>query len=611
MKEKKNKEERIGFADVKRIFGWYWRLTKQHNKWLIFTMLAYGIAVILSEAYAVLVIKDIIDILSGPTSFSSDLIDKLKLLALVFVLYGILYRLGDLGLRKYQVPARADIARFTFSEVQKHSYAFFSNTFVGSLTSQMKRFEDGFSTLSDGVVFVYWWQTVSFVSIIISLFILSWPLALIFIFCVIFLFAIALPSLKERMRYDELEGEVSSKLSGHFSDMITNILNVKVFSAQSFEKQKFEKSVEERFEIEMQSYRFWNKMTAIQAIAADGVRFILLLAAIWLWSRGEITAGTVVVVITFSQSIFHMVFSFTRNTSNVLKAIASAKEMIDVFEKEPEILDAKNSHELKVTQGEIDFKQVDFSYDEGGEKIFEALSFSVAQGEHIGLVGPSGGGKSTITKLLLRFVEPTAGIITIDGQDISKVRQDDLRNVIAYVPQDPALFHRSLRENIVYGKAQATEEDMIAASKKARAHEFITTLKEGYDTPVGERGIKLSGGQRQRIAIARAILKDVPILIMDEATSALDTISEMKIREAVDKLIENKTAIIIAHRLSTVEKMDRIIVLDKNGVIVQEGTHQALVNEEGLYQTLWAHQTGGFLPVDDNPSEENGENFEA
>lgn len=303
-------------------------------------------------------------------------------------------------------------------------------------------------------------------------------------------------------------------------------------------------------------------------------------------------------------------WSFVRSTSGMLKSVANAKEMVDIFELETEIKDQENPQDLVVTESKVTFMNVEFSYPEG-EKVFQGLNFTVAPGEHVGLVGPSGGGKSTVTKLLLRFVEPTSGTISIDGQDITKVRQDDLRAAIAYVPQDPALFHRSLRENISYAKPEATDAEIIEAAKKSHAHEFIGKLKEGYDTLVGERGVKLSGGQRQRIAIARAILKNAPILVMDEATSALDTISEVAIREAISELIENKTAIIIAHRLSTVEKMDRIIVLGKDGTIEEEGSHGDLINRGGLYSTLWNHQTGGFLPVDEDIEEETEESIGA
>lgn len=236
-----------------------------------------------------------------------------------------------------------------------------------------------------------------------------------------------------------------------------------------------------------------------------------------------------------------------------MKAFADAQEMVDIFEENVEVKDLENAGTLNVTQGEIVFADVNFGYSDG-QSVFQDFNLRISPGEKIGLVGPSGGGKSTITKLLLRFMDPTSGSIRIDGQNIREVKQNDLRSAIAYVPQEPLLFHRTLRENIAYGKLDATEEEIVEAARKAHAHEFIETLEKGYDTLVGERGIKLSGGQRQRIAIARAILKNAPILVLDEATSALDTISELAIREAVDELIQNKTAIIIAHRLSTVEK---------------------------------------------------------
>jgi ATP-binding cassette subfamily B protein len=226
--------------------------------------------------------------------------------------------------------------------------------------------------------------------------------------------------------------------------------------------------------------------------------------------------------------------------------------------------------------------------------LFEKLSLRIQSGEHIGLVGKSGGGKTTITKLLLRFLDIQNGSIKIDGQDIAQVTQESLRRKIAYVPQEPLLFHRSLAENISYGKPGADQKEIEKVARMAHAHEFIKDLAHGYDTLVGERGVKLSGGQRQRIAIARAMLKDAPILVLDEATSALDSESEVLIQDALWKLMEGRTAIVIAHRLSTIQKMDRIIVMD-DGKIVEEGTHKELTAQKGVYASLWDHQTGGFI----------------
>jgi ATP-binding cassette subfamily B protein len=607
MEEKEIKEEKIVWKDVTRIIRWYWKLTKKHSFWFFLSLVTYGIAAITSQVYATVILKRIIDIISsGAAEWSSQLQEQIILLSLVVIVQNILFRIGDLALRKYQVPGRAGIAKYTFAKTQKQSYNFFSNIFVGRTISQAKRFEDGFSTLSDGFIFTFWWQSIVLISMLITLLIISWPLAIIFVVCVCILFIITIPAFKERMQYDAKEGEASSKLTGYFSDAITNIINIKVFSSSLFEKRNFDKVVTERAEVENVSYKIANRLIAVQAAVGEILGMVLIITSIWLWTEGKVTAGTILLVISFSQSLFHIILQFTRSTTRILQALANAKEMVDVFELEPSVKDNNNATKLHVIKGEIEFSRVDFGYTDG-KRVFEKFSLSVRAGEKIGLVGPSGGGKSTVTKLLLRFMDPTDGSISIDDQNITTVTQDSLRNAIAYVPQEPLLFHRTLRENIAYGKLDATEEEIIEAAKKAHADEFIASLEKGYDTMVGERGIKLSGGQRQRIAIARAILKNAPILVLDEATSALDSVSELAIRQAVDELIQNKTAIIIAHRLSTVEKMDRIIVLGKDGKIMEEGSHQELITNNGLYQVLWSHQTGGFLPEDEDTEVKDAE----
>jgi ABC-type multidrug transport system fused ATPase/permease subunit len=256
-------------------------------------------------------------------------------------------------------------------------------------------------------------------------------------------------------------------------------------------------------------------------------------------------------------------------------------------------MDPKNPEKPRIKEGHILFKDVSFEYN-NGQKLLKNFNLEIKPGESIGIVGHSGAGKTTITKLLLRFSDISKGTITIDGQDIKNITQDDLRNTIAYVPQEPILFHRSIKENIAYGKSNATEKEIIEVAQKAHAHEFIEKLKEGYDTRVGERGIKLSGGERQRIAITRAMIKSAPIIMLDEATSSLDSVSESYIHDAFKELMKGKTTLVIAHRLSTIQEMNRIIVLDK-GEIAEQGNHKELLEKKGIYADLWEHQTGGFL----------------
>lgn len=268
--------------------------------------------------------------------------------------------------------------------------------------------------------------------------------------------------------------------------------------------------------------------------------------------------------------------------------------MVEILSTKPTLLDAPTAVNIEIKEGAIAFNDVSFHYGDSEQNVIDNFSMTIKPGEKIGLVGRSGGGKTTITKLVLRFLDIQKGVIEIDGQDISNVKQQSLRQSIAYVPQEPLLFHRTIAENIAYGKPGASQEEIIAAAKKAFADEFIVNFPHGYDTLVGERGVKLSGGQRQRIAIARAIIKDAPILLLDEATSALDSESEVLIQKALWKLMEKRTALVIAHRLSTVQKMDRILVIDK-GQIIEQGSHSELLAQKGTYAELWTHQSGGFI----------------
>jgi ATP-binding cassette subfamily B protein len=307
--------------------------------------------------------------------------------------------------------------------------------------------------------------------------------------------------------------------------------------------------------------------------------------------------GTAFLVITYTNGISQRLWDFARGTLRTYnRAMGDAQEMIRILAISPEVRDPAKPEKARITKGAIDFQSMRFTHPESrsGEVLFNGLDLHIKAGEKIGLVGHSGSGKSTLTRLLLRFSDVDGGAILIDGQNIATVTQDDLRRHIAYVPQEPLLFHRSIRENIAYGKPGATQAEIEAAAEKAYAREFIDNLPKGYDTLVGERGVKLSGGQRQRIAIARAILKDAPILVLDEATSALDSESEKLIQAALWELMKGRTAIVIAHRLSTIQRMDHIVVLE-HGSVTEQGTHRNLLKQKGTYAKLWTHQSGGFI----------------
>jgi ATP-binding cassette subfamily B protein len=392
------------------------------------------------------------------------------------------------------------------------------------------------------------------------------------------------------MKLDILNSESDSKVVGVLSDLITNILNLKIFSANNKEYNSYSEVLDFNNRARLKSWNFSNLQLLVQGFFLAILQIGIIYISIQMWLLGNISTGTVVLVQIYMASLFETLWNLSRSIGKFVTDLSNAKEMVDLLDKPLDILDPKNPEELSEGRGEIEFKNVNFEYVEDNQ-VFSNLNLKIKAGEKVGLVGHSGSGKSTITKMLLRFVDVKDGEILIDGQNIKNVTQDDLRSKISYVPQEPILFHRSIGENIGYSKENATAEEIIESAKKAHAHEFISKLQNGYDTLVGERGIKLSGGERQRVAIARAMLKDSPILVLDEATSALDSISESYIKQALNVLMENKTAIVIAHRLSTISKMDIIIVLDK-GQIVEEGTHEELISKDGSYAKLWNYQTG-------------------
>lgn len=328
------------------------------------------------------------------------------------------------------------------------------------------------------------------------------------------------------------------------------------------------------------------------------IEFILVYTGIHLWQQGILTIGDFALIQSYLIAAIGQLWNFGNNLRRMYEAFADATEMVEIMNLPREVTDKPGAVALTPGDGHIEFKDVGFSF-ANGNPVLTNFRLSIKGHEKIALVGPSGAGKTTVTKLVLRLYDITSGSIEIHGQDIRKVTQNSLREAISYVPQESVLFHRTLRENIAYGKQDATMEEIIEAAKKAHCHEFIAKLPEGYETYVGERGVKLSGGERQRVAIARAILKNAPILVLDEATSSLDSESEMLIQDALAKLMEGKTVIAIAHRLSTIMKMDRIIVMEE-GKVVLTGTHnELLAQESNLYKKLWEIQAGGFVGGDE------------
>ena len=394
------------------------------------------------------------------------------------------------------------------------------------------------------------------------------------------------------------QADARSLMTGRITDAYSNITTVKLFSHGAREARYARESMQEF----MQTVHAQMRLASLLDFSTFAVNALLILSTtalgIGLWLNGQVGVGAVAVAITMALRLNGLSQYIMWQSAMLFENIGTVNDGMATLSKSQTILDKPGALPLKVEKGEINFEHVDFSY-ESGKPLLNGFNLTIKPGEKVGLIGRSGAGKSTIVNLLLRFYEPQSGKICIDGQNINEITQESLRAQIGLVTQDTSLLHRSVRDNIVYGRPDAGEEEMIQAAQRAEAADFIPQLSDakgrtGYDAHVGERGVKLSGGQRQRIAIARVILKDAPILLLDEATSALDSEVEAAIQESLDKMMENKTVIAIAHRLSTIAAMDRLIVLDK-GRIVEEGSHAELLAKNGLYAKLWAHQSGGFL----------------
>lgn len=582
--------------NFKRIFYYYWISAKKYKWYFYFLIFTYSVGAILSNTLAPLIFKSIIDQISNATN---PFLIKETLFKLVFIfganiiLYNIFYRIGDYLLTYFEAVGMREIAKDTFYRLTKHSYNFYTNTFAGSLVAKSRRFVSSFEGLVDRISMDFLFSIIKLVSIFIVLFYQIPNVAAAFFVWFVFYFFVIIIFLKKKIKYDVINAEADTKTTSAIADAITNIFNIKIFSSSKKEKSKLDDVIDHNYKTRIQSWNFSNLQLLIQGFMLAVLQILVVYLSVNLWLKGEISAGTVVLVQTYMMLLFDTLWNLSRSMGKFITHLTNAKEMVDIFDKPIDILDPENPEKLVSGNGEIEFKNVSFEYLEGSE-VFKDFNLKIKAGEKVGLVGHSGSGKSTITKMLLRFVDVKEGEILIDGQNIKNITQDDLRSVISYVPQDTILFHRSILENIGYSKMDAKKEEVIEAAKKAHAHEFISNFGEGYNTLVGERGVKLSGGERQRVAIARAMLKDAPILVLDEATSSLDSVSEHYIQDSFNELMKGKTTIVIAHRLSTIQKMDRILVLDK-GEIIEEGNHKELLDKGGAYANLWDHQTGGFL----------------
>ena len=504
--------------------------------------------------------------------------------------------IGFIALFNHEERMGTILGRRAMRGLLAHSHTFFANSKVGSLSGDVASFSRSYQTAMDGLFLNASSIIVNFVtSLIIVAFVAPIMLPILFLMTLLVVFD-ALRSYNKRAPYRVQRKDMSSKLFGMIADTLGNQTLVRMFGRTDYE---IDLILKQRQEIEGVAEK---EIVEIQRGAESRMSILFtfqiatLAIAMFLLSKSMLTIAAFIFIVTYLGRVSGSMFAINGVIRQLEQAFLDAAKVTEILDKTPEVRDKSDAAKLDIHDAKIEFKNVSFAYEDAREQIvFKKMNLTIPSGQSVGLVGKSGGGKSTLTHLLLRYMDISDGSIEMDGQNIADVTQDSLRRAIAYVPQDPYLFHRSLRDNIAYGQPDATDKEILNAAKQAYALEFIDQLPNGLDTIVGERGVKLSGGQRQRIAIARAILKNAPILILDEATSALDSESEVYIQQALERLMKNRTSIVIAHRLSTIAKLDRIIVLDK-GKIIEDGTHTELRdNKRGVYAKLWKHQSGGFI----------------
>ncbi|WP_327048405.1 ABC transporter ATP-binding protein/permease [Microbispora sp. NBC_01189] len=483
-------------------------------------------------------------------------------------------------------------------ELLAKDVAFFHDNFAGSLTKRVlgfsSRFEEFMDTLTSSIMAKV--VPLAFASVVL------WRyhpvLVLVLVGLIVVTGVVVAPLIRRRQALVDAREAAKVLVSGHVADVLSNMETVRAFAAETREAVEHRARIAEQRRLSVRSWDYNNlrvdMVVAPMSVLTSAVG-LLLAAAL----RGGLGVEAIVVTFTYYSNAIGIMFEFNMTYRRMESSLTEAAQFTELLLTPPTVVDPADPQPLRPADASVRFERVRFGY-AGGAPLFDGLDLDIPGGTKIGLVGRSGGGKSTLTRLLLRLMDVDGGRILIGGQDISRLRQADLRGLIAYVPQEPAMFHRSVRENLAFARPGATDAEILRAARAAHVTEFVESLPHGFDTLIGERGVKLSGGQRQRIALARAILRDAPVLLLDEATSALDSESEILIQEALWRLMQDRTALVVAHRLSTVVRMDRLVVLDR-GRVVEQGTHGELLQAQGSYARLWNHQSGGFLVEDDAP----------
>lgn len=584
---------------TKQTLSLFWKFTKQHPFLFWYASVGSVVATVVNVILPPLVVSQAFNRLQELYTQKADI--TFSAVAPYFVAYIVIYIFAILAWRtqaiaawKYMILVEQKMMDHLFNHLQYMDNKFHSDRFGGALVSQVNKFISAY----DRVASEYNWSILTgltaFVASLTVLMFVNPIYAGAFVAVSVIYCLIIYRRMKLQMPYNRKLASSESATTAKLADMITNVATVRAFAGEEHETALFRKQTNETrnanlalMRVQMKNELISQSSTSIIALLAFGVGLISI-------TQFSAPIGALYLTMTYTMGLTERLWQFMFIFRNLNRSFGDAADMTEILQLSSTVKDPAKPEKSRIKTGGIELDSIVFHYNAGKEPLFDGLNLSIKPGEHVGLVGHSGGGKSSLVRLLSRFMDVDKGQILIDGQDITKIQQRDLRLAISYVPQDPLLFHRSLMDNIRYGRPEASDEEVIKYSKLAHAHEFISKLPDGYDTLVGERGVKLSGGQRQRVSIARAMLKDAPILVLDEATSALDSESEVLIQDALWKLMEGRTAIVIAHRLSTIQKMDRIVVLE-NGRVLEQGSHHQLLDNKGTYAKLWSHQSGGFL----------------
>jgi ATP-binding cassette subfamily B multidrug efflux pump len=589
------------------LWPFYWQFIRQ-VRWIVVALFVFGGLIAMLDVTIPAFIGRVVGLVSThrPEDLLRETWPQLVTMACVVLLARPLVFMGHVTLINQIVnPSMSNMIRWqNHWHVVRQSWTFFQNDFAGRIANRVMQTGP---SLRESLVMAFdaaWYIIVYGSSALVLLASVDWRLTppILLWFCgyagILFYFV---PRLRERSR---AVSEMRSNLTGRVVDSYTNILTVKLFSRARDE----DAFVREAINQHTGAFRDQTRMITGYVVMLSLMNAALIVStaslAIWQWNSGRISVGSVAMVLPLSWQITNMAGWVARSVTSIFENIGTVQDGMRSIAVERQMPDPPEARELCVTRGEIRFEGLHFDYGRvpypGRGGVLHGIDLRIAPGERVGLVGPSGAGKSTLVNLLLHFYDPARGRILIDGQDIATVTQESLRTQIAMVTQDTSLLHRSISDNIRYGRPQATQGMIEEAARRAEAHEFILNLEDwhgrrGYDAHVGERGVKLSGGQRQRVALARVILKDAPILVLDEATSALDSEVEAAIQSQLDGLMDGRTVIAIAHRLSTIARLDRLVVLN-HGRIAESGTHSQLLAQNGTYAQLWHRQSGGFTP---------------